>query len=800
MVYPQQLTVQLRQKQLIDIYGNNGFYTGANPLSLAWTLGTITNPWQDFTDFCDGLQKISLSWSVQQSANGDVAAGNFVPKKGVSGSLTFERDAYDFIKSLLVDNVAAVLNQIEVQITDTSCGAYVGYVITPLTLSWCEFDALCTYECNLKQEDEATQCIQRTMIADNWQGWFQNTPVDAWTGAAKFHPRFSYCIEHRPNAVLILEWMLTSLLAVIFTIVYTVFYPILLVIHALISIINTIISAINALPGISISLIPNPTPATPGTVMKGWANMMLESAGCGREHHAPLIRDYISNVCDKCGIQYNASSIDIFFAPMLTITRSDGVLYTEPNEHYNACLFWPQVNRGVRRFKHWDFLTGSLSPDTTTYYDPGNQPVWALSDMLDALKKEYNAQWQVKNTINPATGALVSTLFFKRKDWFYDQPPLYDFSIGGADRSKLTEGICYQPQEFTVPASCNGLYQDDPSDHCGHEAAQFYNGDPLSFNNTSVNALFYGILDKKSGFAPTKFNCDGASTNYLYDALQACWSLTALTGFLSSFALSDLSDFISRYADYAILLQTEQVSLPKIIIWDGKESTTDTPFSINPYLNARAIKDQIVIAGTNYFLGKSGYPGTVPGITTPDVNPLYPVQQPPPSSLLFLPTFTPNTIAATAPNNFWEFVNGPQTTVIGRIGGFTPPNGKYQVQDYFGTVEQTQAAILVNYPMYFTPYFKGTMWDRFHWIDDPYKYPLLHKNWSLKIPLCCEDIKKLGVLGDGSNAALQQSILLDATYYNTGVITEIEACYETGDDGKGSSPGTGQYMKISGYV
>lgn len=796
MIYPRQLTIQLRHKQLLGLYPDltyayNVIYTGINPVSLSQTPGNVIDPaWHDFTDFVDGLDKIALSWSTTQTVDGEVPAGEFLPKKGISGSLTFETDAMEFIREHLVNDVAATFNEIEVQITDTNTGVYTGYIMKSADLSWCEFNSLCVFELNLKQADQPIQCIQRTMIADNWQGWFQGTPA-----GGKRHPRFSYCVERRPNGVLVLEWFLTMVAATIVTIVYTVLYPILFALYILIGLINDIITAINVLPGISILLIPNPKPATPAAVLNSWATLMLEAAGCGREHPAPLIRDYISNVCDLCGISYDAATVDIFFAPMLTITHSDAVEYTEPNPHYNACLFYPTVNRGIRRFKNWNVF-GNTDPDDTTYYDADNQPVWALSDMLDMLKKEYNARWAIKYLIDPVTHNPIPYLFFRRKDWWENEPPLYDFSTGGADRSKIVEGICYQQTDFTVPASMNGLYEDDTSDKCGHEASLQYNGVPLSFNNTMVDSHFYGILDKHSGFAAAKFNCDGASTNYLYDAIQMCYSadfLFSLSAPLFLLIQNALATEIQQYTDFAVLLQTETVSKPKILIWDGRETTTPG----NPYLNARAIRDKINIAGTLYTLGHAAVTG-VPGWPgMPDVNPIYPYQVP--AAPLILPTLaTPSTVSAVAPDNYWDHINAPKTKVIGKIGGAPPPTGVYEVNNIFGSVIISNPAVLVNYPTYFNPYFKGTMWDLFHWIDSPRNNPKLHKTWSVKISLCKEDILKLGLTTDNDQKLLA-SVLLDTPFYNNGVITEIGVDYGLGSS-SGSAPGTGQTIELKGYV
>lgn len=108
--------------------------------------------------------------------------------------------------------------------------------------------------------------------------------------------------------------------------------------------------------------------------------------------------------------------------------------------------------------------------------------------------------------------------------------------------------------------------------------------------------------------------------------------------------------------------------------------------------------------------------------------------------------------------------------------------------------------MLVNYPMYFEPGYIDTLWDWFHWIDDPLKCPVLNQNWTAMIDLCCEDLqedvngkRRLGVLNDASGIALSEKVKLPVPYYGEGTITEIEVSYDPGDE-------YGQYIKIKGTV
>ncbi len=784
------LTIQMRKRQLkrinplsSPVVQEDIIFTGATPVSLVATPGSVSGVWTDYTDFTIGLDKLELEWTAEVDNNGTMQVGHFATRKGVSGSLTFERTAYEFIKEHLVNDVAATLNQIEVQLTD-ECGNYVGYVMKASDIQWCEFNSNCIFETTLKQVEDYVNCIERTVISDNWQGWFQPAP-----NGGKKHPRFSYCVEQRPNWTLVILWVLTLFVASLFTIIFTVIYPILFAIYALtlgiVVIINAIIDVINAFPGGPFfdHIDPPTPPPTPGDIVDNWALIMLEAAGCGREHPAPLIRDYIVNVCDKCGVYVNADTAPMFFAPYLQLAYSDGALHNEPNSYYNACYLFPQVKRGIRRFRSINILTGSTDPDNS-YYQTENAPNISLDMFLDKLSTHFNNEWHISQD---ALG--TPYLYINRKDWYVDQPSLYDFSLGSPDRMKIVEGICYTPQEFTVPASLvNGLYQNDPSDKCGVEAKDGYDGAPLQFNETFVNQLFKGTLDKSqdNNFSPAHFNCDGSTTNYIYDALQ--WTYSVCTelvivgiGSIMGIIANAVADEVKRYANYALLLQTETVSVPKILIWNGDPNNPGDP----SYLNARAVKKDISIAGGVFTVGKTSRAGLIAGITMPDINTYYPSRIPAaPGSPVGIP-------AALA----WNVVHRDKADVIGTITGGAAPPGVYQVFDTFGGVRIHAPAILVNYPMYFEPHYLETLWDKLHWVDDPMRNPKLHKKWSVKIEACCTDIELLGLNRFSNGQKLLYPCTLDTTFYNKGVITSIKLNFDSG-----SEDGTGQFIEISGIV
>jgi hypothetical protein len=736
------IQIFLRHLQLFDISGNPVVYVGTSPANLQQIPGTVPgNTWIDFTDEAGDVDKIDIDFTTTVNSSGIAASGAIQPKKSITATLSFTGDAYAYIKDWLLDHPAGTLNGVDVKITDTKAGDYLGYVIKCSQISWCE-DGICQYDITLQQQDVLLQCIQRTVISDNWQGWFQDIPANG-----KQHPRFSYCVEHRPNGLLTVIWFLLGIVY-FFAILIS---PILLVLDLVIKVIDLIIGFVNSIAALvsggSLSSVNwNTIPTiSPSDLLNDIVQMQVEVAGCGREHPAPLIRDYIQNVCMKCGVNVTPESAEIFFAPTITLTTSSQGYVTKTNPYYNACYMTPILQRGIRRFQGINIFSGP-TPNNTQFYLEGNAPLDALDQFLDKIKGVYNAEWRLAN----------NTLYIKQKDWFKNQPGyVYDFSVGGLDRDKIVHGICYTPGQVQYPAAAQGIYSDDMVDVCAREAETQMNN-IVSFGNVDLNPNFSGTLNKTVQIGATKFRLDGASTDYIYDAAQILldiqiMSLATFGVFLTQ--MDKVLAWIRQYGDYALLMNSDICQLPKILIWDG-----------DSYLNARALTNM------------AGYPG-VSVYNTPQTNPKYPSQ-------IFI---NGNEVSGLYP---WEQMHGPNCTVLGQVSN---PVGQYKVSGPFGFPQSIQSALLPNYPQYWEPHFQDNLYDWFHWTDDPTLNPVLNWQWSVKIALCTSDLQKLKVLGDGSEILLQSKVKLDLPYYSDGVINEIIVGYDSSDT-------YGQNIEIKGTV
>jgi len=734
----------MRHLQMVNIYGTNIVYVGATPATVNAVAGNVPQgSWIDFSDDVDDITKLRLAWSEKDpSKDSNTAGANGNPiKRTTSGTIKLTNAAYQFLKAWCVDDVAAPLNAVEVRI-DMNCGSFERYKISADQLRWCEGEFICEFDVTLSQIDPAMQCIQRTVVSDNWQGWFQEVP-----SGGKKHPRFSYCNEARPNALLIGMWILMSILMPVLYLLLILAAIVLVVIN----IINLIIGVITTIASLlSIGGVDKPEWNTIpeyklSDFINGIKTFFVESTGCGREHPSPLIRDYIVNVCAKCGVTVDATTAPMFFSPTWNIDfiTSTGVnLRGQANPYYNACYFNAPVSKGVRRFRSLNFFS-SVDKDDTTFYITKNAPYLALNDFLDELAPVFNAEWRLKN----------GKLYFWRKDWYLDSTVLYDFSTGATDRRKILEGVCFEWNEIKMPAFSKGLWSKDTIDTCGDENLGQMNGKGgeglVTYASTENNPLFKGEDNRKVKFGGTRFRFDGSAGDYIYDAMQAVVNFAAYAPYTAGI-MRDIDTWISEYANYALLLRDEVCNLPKIIIWDG-----------GSYLAAKTVLN--TVPTPNYLTTTEPVPA---------INPKY---NPDPSNAYSIQS--------------WVNRHVPQSKVLGNL--FSVPLGVYQVKWFFGSLVAQNSARLANYPMYYEPGYLGTLWDLFHYIDDPRIKPKLNRNFEVKIELCCEDLTRLKLLGDGSNVELGAKVLLESQYYPVATIDEIELNIDPTD-------ALGSYITIKG--
>lgn len=710
-------------------YGTPIYFDGPNPATLQVIQGIVPEPnYKDFTKYSSGADKIRLTWTETRDSQGNETTGASQTRRTASNNITFEDEAYRFIREWMVEHPAASINTIDVKIEDTSSGYYEDWIIESDKISWCEDGRnTCEYSVTLNQKNPAYTCIQQTVLSDNHKGWFNQVPANG-----KKHPRFVYCNEVKPNGMMITLWWLMS---VVLTLLFLL-TPVINTVIAIIGVIMSIIDAISWLFGGNPDFSDNFNWFDPSDLAESF---FLESSGCGRVHPAPLIRDYIDNVCEKCKIKVDGITDPIFHAETITIDASSGLKENVPNPYYNACFMNAPVKRGIRIFRG----LFNNTPNETDYYIPENRPIIAFDVFLDQLKAMFNADWRVAKFNGE------DYLYFWRKDKFAINQRIYDFTEGSSDSLKILQGVCFSWQDIKHPAFMRGLYESDASDSAGNEAMSYMNT-LLSVASTENNPNYNGELDKTARtFGATRFRLDGATPDYLANAMQVLLNGAAINPTIPAVLNLAIVPAIERYADYALLLSEETCQLGKIIIW-------------NPESGYEYSKSQIY--HSTYDPNVNGAP-----LEMPLTNNFY-----------------------NGDGRQWYEYNMPDTYVTGSTLSFgNYPTGKYTVQEYFGIDFYAKPAMLVNYPMFFRPEFQDNLFDWFHWIDDPRINPKINLNWNVKIELCREDLEGLGVLNsDANDVKVGGKVLLSI---GEGRIKEISVSYDSEQE-------TGKYIEIKGTL
>lgn len=515
------LKYYLRHYQHKDQDGNPIRYVGPNPQSLVVEPGLVDEPnYREFTQDVEDGSKITLSWKLKdREGQGDGGSG---VERGASGSLTFVNKAYLFVFEHLNDSVSAALNAVQVKIEDTECGFFDEWVLKADGMTHCDTD-VCRLEMNLRQMDAQFDCLQKTLINDNWQHWFDNT--------GKQHPRFAYCNEFRPAFVLTVLYMVLAVLGFIVQVIWFILYPIIVILAVVVNIIIGIIRTFSKLLGgnppdyIDIGDIP-----TPGEVKEFISDIAVRLTGCGREFPAPLVRDYISNVCGKCGIR-----VDQYTAP---------VLFDPASEYYNLTYATQEVKRGV-----WE-------DNGHTFFIDDNSPLLTGDMLLDKLKPVFNAEWRV----------VSGTLYFGRKDGFVSTDWVYDFE--GVDRVKIIEGVCFTWNMVKKPAYFRAGYTSDATDMIANDAKRRYN-DLVECNNPP-NPLLEGEGNKvTTDFSPVRFRGDGIYKDYIEEAFEPL----NVIQFVLPIIIPVKAQIRNRLKQYrgVVLTQGWTWLNTKLIIWDGKD-------------------------------------------------------------------------------------------------------------------------------------------------------------------------------------------------------------------------------------
>jgi hypothetical protein len=530
----ERLRIYLRQHQLVNETGNVVVQCNADNTA-EYVPGVVDTTWIEFTELTQGLDKLDLSWdnvnTGTSSQSTETSPGGSNYDKGISLALTFNDAAYEFINDWLLGSPCGILNSIEVMITDELCQKrYRNFEIKADNLTYEPYNAPCEFEVKLREADPVWHCIHKTFIWDNWQEWF----ID---GSSKQHPCFITAVEPRPRLIS------------------------------------------SARMGLSIF---GRTIPVVSWIFNESDDAFRRIQGVDNFVDAPLIRDFISNVCDKCGI------------------TADTMFHDPSNLYYDACLYYP-----LSGAMHNSAASAATSPALWFHFE--NRWNITLAELLDKLKVIFQAEWYV----TPG-----NTLVFQPKGNFIalSSSPIIDLTDPLiADKwDKLS--LRYSFNGNKQPAYGRYQYQIDASDLASQEAQPLYN-DIVDYDGPTDNLMLEGNISRSYEFASTGFVRDGrAQGDYLRqvvnDGETVAYALVVvltiiiaslLAGTLSAGAGALLAIFLGAWAPLiavksndlrdlfggdaytgAVRLTSEQVGTPRLLLWDGVSLNRAKVVSVDP--------------------------------------------------------------------------------------------------------------------------------------------------------------------------------------------------------------------------
>ena len=293
--------------------------------------------------------------------------------KSFSSELTFYDDGYQIIKTQLIDDPIGFSKTVNVRVWDDCCATPYEFVINGDGIDWCEPG--CYVTANFVEEAPEINCVRSTLLWDNHNGFL----------GRQFIP-IRYCVAMRPEFI---QYVLTFLGFIVSVQLTAIVIPLLGAIFVIFSIIYAIcnlVALICDIPLIGCSP-PNCNSGftNPAVVIQAIFDSLKEIneaiVPCGRFHPSPYVRDYINNVCQKCGLTFQSSILNDPLSP-----------------YYNTVMVAAQIKKGRKKDDNDFTLIGD------------NKPVETLETLLDDyLKPTFNGEYRITN------GVLV----FERKDFFW---------------------------------------------------------------------------------------------------------------------------------------------------------------------------------------------------------------------------------------------------------------------------------------------------------------------------------------------------------------------------------------------
>jgi hypothetical protein len=388
--------------------------------------------------------------------------------KSYSNELTFYGDGYNILKTELIDDSTGYIKEVNAEVYDECCGTLVFQgVVRGDSLDWCEPE--CWVTCQIVEKMPELDCVKSTLLYDNHDGFLNRQ-----------QKKVRYCVEMRPDFVMQVVLLLYSILNLA---IYTVLFPLSLVVVAIQAAAYIVCQIVCAIPFTACNSTTcregewtNPQGAF--SEISGWftdlQNRMIQ---CQWYHPTALVRDYIQNVCDKCGLEFESS-----------------ILNDPASPYYNLLLFSAPVRKGYK------------PSETNGLLISENLPIDTLDTLMQRhLKPLFNAQYWIVDGV----------LIFERRDFFQNTNTWIDAEDLLNNGRIIDNRICLSWIDEKKYAYGKYTYLQDGSDLIGNESAQNYNT-IVEWNNPPSPAQ-EGVMENQFQSGTSRFRNDKVNFEFYYE-------------------------------------------------------------------------------------------------------------------------------------------------------------------------------------------------------------------------------------------------------------------------------------------
>jgi len=348
--------------------------------------------------------------------------------KSYSTELTFYGDGYNILKTALIDNPNGFVNSVNVEVFDDCCNQLVFKgVIRGDSIDWCEPE--CWISCQIVEETPELTCIKSTLLYDNHDNFLDQQ-----------QKKIRYCVEMRPQFV---AEVILNMYAIWNTTIYLILLPLSLAVIAIQTVAFLICSLFCVIPGTGCTQNDCNQgqwthPSNAFDEISFWLDDLQDRMiQCQWYHPTALVRDYIENVCRKCGLTFQSS-----------------ILNDPASPYYNLLLFSAPVRKGYK------------PSETNGLLITENLPIETVDTLMQRyLKPLFNAKYWVVDGV----------LIFERRDYFQNTNIWVNSEQLLNDGRIIDNRICLSWIDEKKYAYGIYKYLDDASDIIASEASDRYN-------------------------------------------------------------------------------------------------------------------------------------------------------------------------------------------------------------------------------------------------------------------------------------------------------------------------------------